>query len=191
MKLNPMISKIRIFLPFILIVLIAVAFLEKSKSPSLLPPNMSLNNLDIREPNERQFTLPSVSGEMVRLSDFKGKAVLLNFFATWCPPCREEMPSLEELFQAKKDKGMVVLGIANDTEGKKTIDPFVKEYGLTFPVLLDPQGSAFRKYFVRGIPITYLLDRQGRIAGMYRGEADWSSAKAWALIDQLLQESSE
>ena len=187
MKSGILTPKTAAFLPFILIILGAVLLIEKQQTPSLPPPNMSLNSHAIREPNERQFALPDLSGKTIRLSDFQGQAVLLNFFATWCPSCREEMPSLEELYQLNKDNGFVVLGIAGDKDGK-AVASLLKETVVTFPVVLDPHKAAFSQYFVRGIPITYLLDRQGRIAGMYPGEANWSSEKAQTLIKQLLQE---
>lgn len=187
MKSGILTPKTAAFLPFILITLGAVLLIEHQNTPSLPPPNMSINSHTVREPNERQFALSNLSGKTIRLSDFQGQAILLNFFATWCPPCREEMPSLEELYQTNKDQGLVVLGVAGDEDGK-AVASLVKETGVTFPVVLDPQKVAFSQYFVRGIPITFLLDRQGRIAGMYPGEADWSSEKAQALIKQLLQE---
>ncbi|MBD3307754.1 redoxin domain-containing protein [candidate division KSB3 bacterium] len=90
------------------------------------------------------------------------------------------------VISAQKAQGFVVVAISNDQPS--SLVSFVEEYELTFPILVDPEGEVFRKYFVRGIPVTYLLDRQGRIAGMFPGEADWSSEKAQALIDQLLQE---
>ena len=191
MKLQITKPKIRKFLPFTIIFLAAVVLLAtlKSPAPPLFAPQMKLIPLDVRGPAERNFALPDLSGKSVHLSDFKGKVVLLNFFATWCPPCRDEMPSLEGLFQATKDKGFLVLGIASDPEGEKVIAPFAKKYGLTFPLLLDTKKEVFNLYFVGKIPVTYLIDKQGRIAGMYPGAADWNSDKAQALIDQLLQES--
>ena len=188
MKLSTLYTTIRRFIPFIIIVVVIVVFLERQKKPSLPPPALEVSSLDIRSPNNKDFELPNLSGTTIRLSDFKGSVVLLNFFATWCPGCREEMPSLEEIYQANKNKGFLVLGIAGDPQGKEKLEPFVKEYGLTFPILLDPENQVFRQYYVRGIPVTYLLDKQGRIAGMYLGEADWSSNKAQMLIDHLLQE---
>jgi peroxiredoxin len=187
------VSRLKIFrlLPFLIIVLVAVLFLLRQKNPSQLsPPKMDIKALDIRADMIWDFTLPNLSGESVHLSDFKGNVILMNFFGTWCPPCREEMPSLEKAFQTNEDKGFVVLGIAGDKE-KTTVESFVQTYKLTFPVLLDPENQVFRQYFVRGIPVTYLLDRQGQIATMYRGEADWSSREAQVLLEHLLQEPHE
>ncbi len=180
-------------LPLVLIVISAIVLIQgqgtepQAPAAALTPPNMALNALDVRNPNERKFTLDDLSGNSVQLSDFKGKAMLLNFFATWCPGCREEMPSLERLYQTNKDKGFVVLGVSADDKAKPVIS-MVEETGVSFPVVLDPRKEAFSQYFVRGIPVSYFLDRQGRIAGMYLGEADWGSQKAQELVDQLLQE---
>ena len=98
------------------------------------------------------------------------------------------MPSLERAFQRNKERGLVVLGIAADPEGAKTVTPFLDEYNVTFPVLLDPKNQVFSQYFVRAIPVTYLLDRKGHIASMYRGEADWSSQEAQVLLEHLLKD---
>lgn len=180
--------KIFRFLPFFIVVLAAVILLAHQKGPSLLPPpKMDIKALDIRSDTIWDFALPNLFGQIVHLSDFKGNVVLLNFFGTWCPPCREEMPSLENAFQTNKDKGFIVLGISGDKE-KETVESFVQNYKLTFPVLLDSENRVFQQYFVRGIPTTYLLDRQGRIATMYPGEADWSSREAQVLLEHLLQE---
>lgn len=183
-------SLIRRVLPFLIIVITAAFLLEHQKSPSLPPPEMDIDSLDVRADTSWDFALPDLSGEMIHLSDFQGSVVLLNFFGTWCPPCRKEMPSIEEAFQTHKDKGFVVLGISGDKE-KETVKSFVQNYKLTFPVLLDPENQVFTQYFVRGVPVTYLLDRQGRIATMYPGEADWNSSKAQVLLDHLLQEAYE
>lgn len=182
---------IRRFLPFLIILAGTILLAERQKQGIALPPlQMRLNPLEMRTPNDdRDFTLPDMAGTQLRLSDLKGKVVLLNFFATWCPPCRDEMPSIEEAYHTYRDKGFMVLGISRDEEGNKALEPFVKEFGLSFPVVLDLELQAFNLYFVRGIPVSYLLDRQGRIAGMHIGPADWNSPEAQALIEQLLEES--
>ncbi len=184
--LNP---KIRKFIPFLIIFVAVVYYLESQKSGPLPFPRVELVAPGMRSADDMDFTLPDLSGNATRLSDFKGNVVLLNFFATWCLPCREEMPTLEKLFQTYKHKDFVVLGIASDTKGKEVVEPFVKEYNVTFPVVLDTESVVSRQYHVRGIPTIYLLDRQGKIAGTYVGGADWNSEEAHALIEQLLQES--
>jgi peroxiredoxin len=152
---------------------------------------MDISTLDIRGEDVWDFELPDLSGNLVKLSDFKGNVVVLNFFGSWCGPCGAEMPSLQKAFQHNQERGLVVLGIAADPEGAKTVTPFLKEYNVTFPVLLDPKNEVFSRYFVRAIPVTYLLDREGKIATMYRGEADWNSSEAQMLLDHLLKESIE
>jgi peroxiredoxin len=180
--------KIKQFLPFVLSFLAILFFTEHAKSLQLPPPQMKIVAPDERKGDDTDFTLPDLQGNSVRLSDLKGNVVLLNFFATWCPPCREEMPSLEELYLTYRNKGFVVLGVSNDAQGKKVVEPFIKKYESTFPVVLDSKSEVSRQYLVRGLPTTYLLDRQGRIAGISMGGADWNDEEAHALIEQLLQE---
>lgn len=159
---------------------------QESESTPLPEPAVDLAKLDTRMEERWDFTLPDVNGKTVSLADFEGKVVLLNFFGTWCPPCAQEMPSFEQVFQRNKDKGLVVLAIANDPSGAKAVAPFIEKYKLTFPIVLNPDGKVFQTYMVRNLPVTYLLDKQGHIAGMHRGAADWNSAHAQSLIDHLL-----
>jgi thiol-disulfide isomerase/thioredoxin len=156
-----------------------------------LPPfQIDISALDERKvEEEKNFTLSDVQGTAVRLGDWQGRVVLLNFFATWCPPCREEMPLLEKLYQAYQEQEFIVVGIAGDVQGKKVVAPFIQEFGVTFPVLLDSKNEVLRQYLVRGLPTTFVLDRQGRIAGKVAGGVDWNSEEAHAMIEQLLQES--
>lgn len=191
--MEKLVSKIQYALPIIVIALVAVVMIEQQKLPSsqsitLAPPKMDISSLDVRGEDVWDFELPDLSGNLVKLSDFKGNVVVLNFFGSWCEPCGAEMPSLQKAFQRNKERGLVVLGIAADPEGVKTVAPFLKQYNVTFPVLLDPKNKVFSRYFVRAIPVTYLLDREGKIATMYRGEADWSSSEAQVLLDHLLKE---
>ncbi|MBP2078736.1 peroxiredoxin family protein [Oceanobacillus polygoni] len=108
------------------------------------------------------FKLMTNEGETVQLSDFKGKRVLLNFWATWCPPCREEMPDMERFY---KDKDAVVLAvnITNMEMNRKTVAEFIATYGLTFPVLMDEEGQVSSLYKISPIPTTYLIDSNGVI----------------------------
>jgi peroxiredoxin len=190
------ISKIQYILPILLIAVMTIVIAERQKQPAsesspLAPPRVDLDSLDIRGDEVWGFQLPDLAGNPVNLSDFEGDVVVLNFFGSWCEPCGKEMPSLEKTFQRNKDRGLVVLGIAADPEGAKTVTPFLQKYDVTFPVVLDTKNEVFSRYFVRAIPVTYLLDRQGHIATMYRGEADWNSPEAQLLLDHLLNEPAE
>ncbi|MFQ6066609.1 MAG: TlpA family protein disulfide reductase [bacterium] len=133
------------------------------------------------------FTLENLEGSAVSLKDFEGKVVFLNFWATWCGPCREEMPSMEKLWQRFKEKAFVILAV-DLREKKEEISSFMKDYGLTFPVLLDSRGEVGSIYAVRAIPTTYLIDSQGRIVGKALGARDWASQDAFDLIEHLLPE---
>ena len=110
------------------------------------------------------FQLDNLDGQAVSLGDFRGKPVLVNFWASWCPPCRSEMPFIQDIFADKKwaDEGLVVLAI-DIGESPSAVSEFIKNYGLTFPVLLDITKDVSLEYYVRAIPTTFLIDRDGII----------------------------
>ncbi len=110
------------------------------------------------------FELKSLDGQSVSLSSLRGKTILLNFWATWCPPCREEMPLFQQIFEDSrwKDKGLVILGM-NLSESVATVTEFMKTNGLTFPILLDTGQDVARDYNIRGIPTTFFIDKNGII----------------------------
>ncbi|WP_461829113.1 TlpA disulfide reductase family protein [Aquifex sp.] len=116
------------------------------------------------------FTLKTLDGREISLKDFKGKVVLINFWATWCPPCREELPLFERLYKKYKDKGFVILAVNTDPEN---LQDFLKDYGenLSFPILIG-NDDILNKYPVRGLPTSILIDREGKIVkvrlGIYR-----------------------
>ena len=163
------------------LVLQQLASRPKSPSITLSPP-------DSRQPFPLDFRLSDLKGDTVRLSDFRGKVILLNFWATWCYPCRTEMPSMNAVYQDYRGKGFVVLAVASDAQGKEVVSPFVEEYDLTFPVLLDPKDVVGRRLQISGIPTTYLLDKHGRIAGVESGAQNWHSSKVHRLLDSLIAE---
>jgi len=134
------------------------------------------------------FTLPALSGGTIRLTDFRGKVVLLNFWATWCVPCRMEMPALEALSQRDKEAGLVVLAINLDTLSTAGVEAFVKEVMVTFPVALDPSWSIARAYRVLGLPTTFLIDRAGNVVVREVGERDWLDGVSQMAVQGLLQE---
>jgi peroxiredoxin len=116
------------------------------------------------------FTLKTASGETYTLSDLQGQAVLVNIWATWCPPCRAEMPAIQAMYDEYKEQGLVVLAI-NSTVQDNPLDiaPFVQQYSLTFPILLDETGEVSRAYQVRSLPSSYFINRQGIITEVVIG----------------------
>lgn len=141
-----------------------------------------------RKPFPVDFALPDLQERTIRLSDLRGQVVLVNFWATWCYPCRTEMPSMHALYQDYRPKGFEILAIASDVRGKDIVAPFIEEYRFTFPVLVDAQNVVGTRLLVQGIPTSYLLDKQGRIAGLEMGAKNWNSAKFRRLLDDLLAE---
>jgi peroxiredoxin len=121
------------------------------------------------------------------LADYKDKVVLLNVWATWCEPCRVEMPSIEKLHKEFASRGLAVVAISVDDPGaEQRILDFVKEYGLTFEVLHDPRQGTTRNYQITGYPETFIVARDGTIRRKLIGAADWSSDANRALIRELL-----
>jgi len=133
------------------------------------------------------FTLNLLNGEETALRDYRGQVVMLNFWATWCAPCRKEMPEMQDLWQKFKDKGFVVLAISEDEGHEKRIKGFVKKLGLSFPILLDPQGEVSDRYKSTGLPTTFLIDRDGKVVATVVGLRDWGNAESVALIKSLLE----
>jgi peroxiredoxin len=121
----------------------------------------------IKEPAP-DFALKLLDGSSFPLQDHKGHAVVVNFFASWCVPCKEEAPALESVFQDYRDKDVQIVGVAvQDTESKARA--FVEEHGLTFPTGLDAAGKIKQAYRVFGVPTTYFIDREGRITYTHAG----------------------
>ncbi len=114
------------------------------------------------------FRLESLDGRQVSLVDYAGQVVLLNFWATWCPPCKEEIPAIERAYEAHRDEGFMVLGI-NEGEALEAVRDFADELGITYPVLIDKRGSVAAKYRRRGLPLTLIVDRDGVIQVRHEG----------------------
>jgi peroxiredoxin len=132
------------------------------------------------------FTLAGLDGKTVRLADFRGRVVFLNFWATWCPPCREEMPAMQALAGDLEKQGLVVLAV-NYEESAETAEAFVRETGLALPVLLDPDGTVARRYRVPGLPASFFIDRRGALVGSVLGFRDWRGAAARRYVEGLLR----
>jgi peroxiredoxin len=130
------------------------------------------------------FGLKTLDGKQVALDDFRGKLVLLKFWATWCPSCLEELPMMEKFSEGRKDQ-LVILMAAIDGEKERKIQRVIKEKRITLPVLLDPKAKTARAYGVSFIPISFLINREGLIVGTVVGERDWVSPKAWSAVKEL------
>ena len=133
------------------------------------------------------FCLNSLDGKQVCLSDFRGKPVLITFWATWCDSCKEEIPLLEKLCAGKEDQ-LAVLLIAIDGERKKAVQKIVDQNKITVPVLLLLKEKVMDQYGVRGwVPQTFLIDREGMLVGKTVGERDWCSSEAWSCLKELFK----
>jgi peroxiredoxin len=133
------------------------------------------------------FALPDLNGARVTLSDFRGKkAVFLNFWASWCPSCQEEMPTMETLYREFKPRGLEILAVSIDTRTAE-VAKFTKMHGVTFPALLDPDQRVFKQYRASKIPTHVLIDRSGVIRAREVGSKDWSRPEAWKAIEALLR----
>ncbi|MDR0787065.1 MAG: TlpA family protein disulfide reductase [Gemmatimonadota bacterium] len=142
------------------------------------------------------FTAREMGGTTVNLKDLRGKVILLNIWATWCDPCREEMPSMQRLYDELGPSGLQVIAVsidaplgAADRGGKPggDVQAFVREFGLTFPIWLDPAGNVQKAYRPTGVPESFVIDRRGNIVKKVIGATDWSSESNLDLIRRLLE----
>ena len=133
------------------------------------------------------ISLPDLNGMMVKFSDFKGKIVFLNFWATWCPPCRFEMPAMEKLHKKLKDKDFVMLAV-DLQDPASVVKQYFKKNKLTFKSLLDADGQVSGLFGVRSIPTTFILDKEGRIIGGAVGAREWNSQESVALFEHLINQ---
>lgn len=115
------------------------------------------------------FTLGSLDGDPIALADYEGEVIIMNFWATWCPPCRAEMPGINNFYEAYRDEGLVVLAI-NEEEPAETVRPFIELNEFSFPVLLDIEGRVAQQYSTRSFPTTFIIDRNGVIQHVQTGE---------------------
>jgi len=144
-----------------------------------------LNTDSILNSRAPDFTLKDLNGINIPLSSFKGKVVLLNFWATWCPPCRDEMPALSKLYHVLKNRGLEVVAVSTD-RSINDIKDFLEKNKVNFPVLFDADRSAARLYRVFSMPTTFLIDRSGKIVEKFYGEYDWTEPETKGKIEKLL-----
>ena len=141
----------------------------------------------------RDFSLPTARSAMlagniarnISLEDLKGNVVFLNFWATWCPPCRDEMPSMEALYSRFKDRNFEMLAV-NVGENAEEVLEFMTAYNLSFPALLDRTGAISRLYGIQAIPVTCIIDKDGNIILRLTGSLDWNTPEIHRAIELLL-----
>lgn len=143
------------------------------------PPEKGMASVDI--------TMRDLEGKAISLSQFKGKVVILNFWATWCPPCREEMPSLDALYQKfKENKDIVMLPVSID-ENADTVREFMKRNNYSMPAYHDPNKDAGSAYGITGVPETFFIDKNGVISEKIIGPVDWMKPDVIQFIEDLLK----
>jgi peroxiredoxin len=157
-------------------------------APSTAAIDAALRELDLVKPNRvktaEDFELPALDGGTFRLADQRGKVVLVNFWATWCPPCLEEMPAMERLWRKHKDAGFVLVAVSVDTDPKKVV-PFVTAHKLTFPVALDTKMAVAEKYGVRALPSSFILGKDGILTALALGPRAWDNAASHRLVQAM------
>ena len=150
---------------------------------------MPLAQRGVVKPGEQapNFQLRDMEGRIVSLSELRGKVVLVNFWATWCGPCRVEMPAMERLYRTYDRKDFEILAVSTDAQGVAVTRPFQQENRLTFPILHDADFRVGLSYGARTLPMTFMVDRQGIVRQHIFGARDWEAPEAHQLIEMLMK----
>jgi thiol-disulfide isomerase/thioredoxin len=133
------------------------------------------------------FTVRDLAGKETRLSDLKGKVALVNFWATWCPPCREEVPSMAELNRLMAGKPFQMLAISIDEGGKEAVEAFFRQANTSLPAYLDSNGTIGKMYGITGVPETFVIDRNGVIIKKLIGPLDWTAPEVVKFLNEAMQ----
>lgn len=151
-----------------------------------LPPGVNTEKSEVgfKAP---AFTARNLKGNRVQLADYKGKVVILNLWATWCGPCRVEMPGMENLYRRYRSEGLEILAVSLDKGSSDKVQTFVDEYQLSFPVLLDSDGQVESRYHALTIPTTFVIDKKGMVVAEVDGAKHWESEETFEAIEYLLK----
>jgi cytochrome c biogenesis protein CcmG/thiol:disulfide interchange protein DsbE len=168
----------------LIIIAVAAVILLQGKDALFKSPQKSRVAQGVSAPI---FIFPGLDGKAVDLQAYKGKVVFLNIWATWCPPCREEMPSMERLYQELKGEDFEILAVSIDAAGAAAVAPFMKKYHLSFPALLDPEGTMKNLYGVTGVPESFIINREGIIEKIVIGPMDWATPEVVRFFRDLIQ----
>ena len=167
----------------LIIVGVGIIVLLQTKDSSF---NLSETSLIKKGAPAPDFTLPDLDGNRVSLSDYEGKVVLLNIWATWCPPCVEEMPSMEKLHQELKNESFEILAVSIDSTETQVVTAFMEKHKLSFHALTDPKGTTKNLYQTTGVPESLIIDKSGRIVEKIIGPRDWASPEAIRFFRNLM-----
>lgn len=165
--------------------MVALVGIGRAAAPDILPIE-GRNVVKLGEPAPN-FHLRDLNGQFVTLSDLRGKVVLLNFWATWCGPCRVEMPAMEQLYRTFLRKDFEILAVSTDAQGVAVTRPFQQENHLTFPILHDADYRVGLTYGARTLPMTFMVDRQGIVRHQIFGARDWGAPEAHQLVQMLMK----
>ncbi len=181
---------VRLFMVFSLLAFLACERQTESGATSKAGVKSGLDisvaeapRIGFKAPN---FTLKDLNGRTVSLASMRGRVVIINFWATWCGPCKVEMPSMNSLYKDLKGSGFELLAISSDVQGEKVVRPFVTQGRYTFPVLLDSSFRVNGDYGITGIPTTFVVDKGGVITHKILGPRDWDSPEARELIRRIM-----
>jgi peroxiredoxin len=157
-------------------------------APSTSGVDAAIRELDLVKPSRTRaaedFTLPALGGGTFRLGEQRGKTVLVNFWATWCPPCLEEMPAMERLWRKHRDAGFVLVAVSVDADPQKVV-PFATAHKLTFPIAFDSKMAIAERYGVRALPSSFIVSREGDLAALALGPRHWDSKASHRLIEAM------
>jgi cytochrome c biogenesis protein CcmG/thiol:disulfide interchange protein DsbE len=168
----------------LVVIVVAAVLLLQGKDSIFGPVEPTRLHTGSPAPN---ITLPGLDGRTVSLKDYRGKVVFLNVWATWCPTCREEMPSMERLYQELKGEAFEILAVSVDKSGARAVASFMKARNLSFPALLDPEGQIARPYGVTGVPESFIINKSGIIEKIVIGPIDWTEPAVVRFIRTLIQ----
>lgn len=168
----------------------AAAPSARARRGRVLPLADAIKELDLVKPARTKladdFAVPTPGGETFRLGNQRGKVVMVNFWATWCPPCLEEMPAMERLYRRHKDAGFTLVAISVDADPKK-VTPFVSKHKLTMPIGVDPKMDLANTYGVRALPSSFVVGRDGNLAALAIGPRAWDNDAAHSLVEGMLR----
>lgn len=179
----------RVLLPVIVILVIVVGALLAVKASIKKDTSINSQLVELTEGKDvPEFELNRLDGSKIALSDLKHKVMMINFWATWCEACIEEMPSIVALREKYASKGFEVLGVAVDENPQEVVPPMTKKFKMNFPIFTDKQGTLSELFDVHAIPLTVIINQDKKVLFVESGERDWNSVEIQQLMEKWLSE---